>query len=236
MFEGIFQVNELGNLVPRYGLTQTGAIFVCIAVALACGAIAAAAYCIKNKNYTTNLLVSFAVLPVVVMTVVMCVNRWGGIGVGVAIGGAFALIRFRSWPGNARDISCIFMAMTAGVAAGIGQIFLALLITGIVGAIFVALKFIPFDQKREQLDRRIQITVAEDLDFAPEFEPIFTQFTTQKETIGVKTSKMGSLFVITYRIRLKKPDTEKALIDAIRVKNGNLPIVCKLPVRDNSGL
>lgn len=90
---------------------------VCLIAALALGALVAAVYMYKNTG-TQSMAVTLALLPAMVQIIILLVN--GNLGAGVAVSGAFGLVRFRSAPGSARDITCIFLAMTLGLATGMG--------------------------------------------------------------------------------------------------------------------
>jgi len=201
-----------------------GTLFLAWGISLFCGVLVAVSYCIKNKSFSKNLLISVVVFPIITQSVVMLVSRGGNeamIGVGVAIAGVFGLVRFRSIQGNAREISYVFLAMAIGVAAGVGQVWFALTFTGIVCALFVAFKFIPIKSNKES---EIKITVPEDVEFETEFDKILKSHTSSMKLISVKSTKMGSLFEVRYRLMLKNQSGRKALIDELRVVNGNLPI------------
>lgn len=210
------------NSVIADGLTVTS-VFICMAVSVLAGILIAVTYAIRSR-YTKNFLLTLILLPVIVQTVIMMVN--GNIGTGVAVLGAFSLIRFRSVPGNSKEICCIFFSMAAGLATGIGQIWFALTFTGVVCSVFLILKILPLCRGKQLFERELKITVAEDVDFERAFADILKKYTKTAQIIHIKTSDMGSLFVVTYQIRLSGAQTEKALIDDLRVVNGNLPIVC----------
>ena len=217
MFDGIFEDGvTIQNLFLTWGIS------------LACGLIVAFAYRIKNKNYSKNLLVSLILFPLITQSVVMLVNRGDAamIGVGVAIAGVFSLVRFRSISGNSREISFVFLAMAIGVALGVGQIWFALIFTGVASVIFIAFKFIPLDRiKGIRCD--LKITAPEDLEFDKEFDEILKKYSTNLNLVSVKTEKMGSLYEIKYLITLKSASQIKAMVDELRVKNSNLPIICR---------
>lgn len=214
--------------IIKNGLTVENAL-ICLVVSLACGVVIATAYVIKS-NYTKNYLITLVLLPPIVQAIIMMVN--GNIGTGVAVLGAFSLIRFRSVPGNSKDICCIFFAMAVGIATGIGQVVFAGLFTVLVSTVFVALKFIPIGERKKAHMRRLKITVPEDLDFEQEFCEIFKKNTKSAVINKVKTKDMGNLFVIDYKLELVT-GREKNLIDALRTKNGNLPIVCGHLIEDS---
>jgi hypothetical protein len=164
-------------------------------------------------------------IPALVQAVIMMVN--GNIGTGVAVMGAFGLIRFRSFPGNAKDICFVFFAMAAGIATGIGQIWFAICFCLLICVIFFAAQIIADRKVKAPIrEKELKVTFPEDFDFETEMVGVLSGFTDSFEMFKIKTSNMGSLFTVDYLVRLKKDASEKKLIDAIRVRNGNLPIVC----------
>jgi len=169
--------------------------------------------------------VTLALLPAVVCVVIMMVN--GNVGAGVAVAGAFSLVRFRSVPGTAKEICTLFLAMGAGLIAGMGYLAYSLLFTVIASGAFLLYSLLPLG-KGEQKYKTVQITVPEDLNYSGVFEKVFSQYTASHELVKVKTTNMGSLYRLTYHIREKDPALEKEMIDAIRCRNGNLEVsVCR---------
>lgn len=191
---------------------------ICIGAALLCGVIAAVAASVK-AHPTKSFLISIVLLPAIVSTVITMVN--GNIGTGVAVMGAFSLVRFRSVPGKAKDIVSIFLAMTAGLACAGGYVAIALFFTVIVCAVMVALSFIPFGDERAM---DLEITIPETLNFADVFEDIFEEYTKKHRHIRTKTSNMGSLYKLFYKVELKDRRKMQEFIDKLRCRNGNLEI------------
>ena len=167
--------------------------------------------------------VSLVVLPAIVQTVIMMVN--GNLGVGVAVLGAFSLIRFRSVPGSSREIILIFLAMAAGLINGMGFWTYSLLCTALVSGIVLILWKTPFGE-RPLREKTLKITVPEDLDYTGIFDGILETYTRAASLESVKTTNMGSMFELRYFVVLKDPNKEKEMLDALRCRNGNLTIVC----------
>lgn len=206
-----------GYVVPNVAM-----LLICGFAALVLGVIVSLLYMYRN-NYNRGFAVALVLLPMVVTSVVAVVN--GNIGIGIAVGGAFGLIRFRSAPGTARDILAIFLAMAAGLICGSGYVFLAAFtVIGVclIGFILLAVGF----GGRSLKSRELRITVPESLDYTTEFNSILNKYASFWELQKVKTTNMGSLYRLYYNITLKDPKKEKEMIDAIRVRNGNLEIVC----------
>lgn len=197
------------------------AILICTLVSIILGVIISYTHK-KTSKYNKNFLITLAILPVLVQTVMIMVN--GNLGTSVAIVGAFSLVRFRSIPGTSKEIMSVFFAMTIGLATGMGHVFFASIMTIIVALaiiLFSKIKLFDIDANAKIL----KVVVPENLDYTNIFDEEFEKFTKDVQYIGVKTTNMGSLFELSYRITLKGEANEKEFIDAIRVKNGNLKIL-----------
>ncbi|MBR5089118.1 MAG: DUF4956 domain-containing protein [Ruminiclostridium sp.] len=172
---------------------------------------------------TKRFFVVATIIPFIVAAVITFVN--GNIGAGVAIGGTFALIRFRSAPGSSDEIAAILIAMGSGIAFGMGYIAYGVVILTALSVLFLALGSVTvFDHKSMTSDRLLRITVPEDLEYNGAFDEAFAQFLKKAESVGVKTTGMGSMFRLSYRIQMKDSSEEKAFIDELRTRNGNLEI------------
>lgn len=183
-----------------------------------------------TSKYNQNFLITIAILPLLVATVIIMVN--GNLGTSVAILGAFSLVKFRSLAGTSREISSIFFAMTIGLATGMGHLVFAAIIT-IIGCIilFTLTKMPLFEQNKQE--KILKITIPENLDYTTVFDKIFKKYTKKVELEMVKTTNMGSLFELSYRILLNKNISEKKFIDELRIKNGNLKIILSKPIGDS---
>lgn len=195
---------------------------ICLACSLAIGLILAFAY-MYRAQYTRSFVVTLALLPAVVCVVIMMVN--GNVGTGVAVAGAFSLVRFRSVPGTAKEIGILFLAMGAGLIAGMGYLGFAFLFTLVLCAATMLYSRLDFGSKRNSaIYKTLHITIPEDLNYTGVFEELFPAYAASWELINVKTTNMGSLFKLTYNITLRSPEVEKELIDKLRCRNGNLEI------------
>lgn len=195
---------------------------VCTAVSLLLGVGVALVSMFKTRC-TQSFAVALAILPVVVQTVIMLVN--GNIGAGVAVAGAFSLVRFRSAPGSAREIGSVFLAMAIGLATGMGYVVLAAIVFVVVAAVMLLLTALNFGGSHS-FERTLKITIPENLDYDGLFDDIFEKYTRTHELVKVRTTNMGTLYELQYRIVLKSEQPPKAFIDDIRCRNGNLNIVC----------
>ncbi len=164
-----------------------------------------------------------SILPFIVAAVITFVN--GNIGAGVAIGGAFGLIRFRSAQGSADELAAILIAMASGIAFGMGYIGYGVVILLGMSLLFFLLSFLPiFEHASLAEDKLLRVTIPESLDYTDVFDETFSHFLKSYESAGVKTTGMGSMFRLSFKIKMKDPSEEKAFIDELRTKNGNLEI------------
>ena len=215
LFSGIFDSAAV-SVIP------VGQFLLCVGVALFIGLILAAAYMYRSR-YTRSFVTTLAVLPAVVCVVIMMVN--GNIGAGVAVAGAFSLVRFRSVPGTAREIGVLFLAMGAGLVCGMGYLAYAVLFTVLLCCVLLLYGRIGLGSGRGALQRSMRITIPEDLNYTSAFDEPFEKYTAEHELMQVKTTNMGSMFRLTYHVTLTSADAEKALIDDLRCRNGNLEIL-----------
>lgn len=209
------------NSLLDSGFTASN-VFICMAVSILCGTAIAMTYRLTeypSKNFST----AVAILPAIVMMVIMMVN--GNIGVGVAVAGSFSLVRFRSLPGKAGDIIIIFMSMSIGLMTGMGYAVLAVLSAVTLSAAYFILAKVKFLDSNPDC-RGLRITIPEDLDYISVFTDIFDRYATDVKLQSARTVNLGTMYQISYELRLKNPADEKAMIDELRTRNGNLSIIC----------
>lgn len=217
MFEKTF------NTIFKNGVVENQDIFVCLGLALLSGIIFATLCFVKTKS-TRSFFVATAMLPAVVALVIVLVN--GNIGTGVAIAGAFSLVRFRSAPGTAKEICIIFITMASGLAFGMGYVGYGIIFLIGSGAILLVFEiFKLWNRKPCVTEKNIRITLPEDLDYTSIFDDIFTKYTTSFSLVKMKTTNMGSMFRVDYAVTMKNAKDEKAMVDEIRTRNGNLEVV-----------
>lgn len=214
MFESIF--------TDTSSLTYKEAA-ICIGASVILGTVIALVYMIRNK-YSKGFVMTLAMLPLIVQIVILMVN--GNLGVGVAVMGAFSLVRFRSIPGTAREICAIFMSMAVGLATGTGYIAFSFVVTIILCAILLIFNLTNFGSSEKNHMCNLKISIPEQLNINDIFNEIFDKYLNSYSLERIKTTNLGSLFELTYCVSFKDEKTQKALIDEIRTKNGNLPIVC----------
>lgn len=194
--------------------------FICSIFSIVLGAVVGLSYMYKGK-FTKSFVVTLALMPVLVQTVIILVN--GNLGTGVAVMGAFSLVRFRSVPGTAKEISSIFLAMAIGLATGTGFIGVACVFTFMVVIVSTLYSLINFGDNN--YDKRIlKIILPEDLNYTEMFDDLFEKYTSFNQQVMVKTTNMGSLYKLQYHVILKDKKAEKEFLDEIRCRNGNLEV------------
>ena len=219
----------MGNTTVSY----TGFLLPVLA-ALFLGIVFAMAYMYRARR-SRSFIATLAILPAVVCVVIMAVN--GNIGAGVAVAGAFSLVRFRSAPGTAKEITALFIAMASGLLCGMGFLIYAAIFILIMSFVLVLYSLIGFGEEDNSLRKSLRIAVPENVDYGKEFDEVFSEYTTSHRLISAKTAGMGSVFKLSYDITLKDDSSEKALIDALRCRNGNLEIQMSIVMpRENEEL
>lgn len=194
---------------------------ICILTALVLGVLASVVFTLKN-SHSGSLAMSIALLPAVVAVVIMLVN--GNVGAGLAVAGTFALVRFRSVQGSAREITGLFFAVSLGLACGMGYVALAVVFFVMFSAALLLLTAVHFGESGGA--RQLKITIPENLEYEGLFDDLFEKYTTSHELIRVRTTNMGTLYELTYNINLKDRNISKKFVDELRCRNGNLNIIC----------
>lgn len=221
----LFNTNILGSFFSAVDTLSFSGYLICMVVSLCLGLVIAFCATFKNR-YTKSLTVSLVILPVIVQAIIALVN--GQLGASVAVAGAFSLVRFRSAPASARDITSIFLAMSVGLATGMGYIGIAIMLTIVVCAINILLAYTKLGEHNAR-ERELKIVIPESLNYENALEEVFEKYTLKHELIRVKTTNMGSLYNLHYHITFKSGISEKQFIDDLRVRNGNLEIICTIP-------
>lgn len=213
-FDGIFN--------NAFSSDDMGKFLMCIIVSLVIGFALASVHALRDKP-SQNFLVTLALIPAIVCVIIMMVN--GNVGAGVAVAGAFSLIRFRSIPGTSREIGAIFMAMGAGIMTGMGYLGYAFVFTVIISVFMLIFYHIgAWKPKLSDNKRTLHITIPENLDYTDVFEDLMEEYTACHRLVNVRTTNMGSLFKLTYELELKASQEEKEFMDKLRCRNGNLEI------------
>lgn len=204
------------------GTLTLGLFLIAVIASMVFGLINSLAFMYKN-TYTKSFITALILIPAVETVVIMLVND--NIGVGLSVAGSFALIRFRSVKGNAKELSAVFIAMTIGIVCGTGYVALAGVFTLLLAIVTILITLTGFGKQSEN-ERYLKITMPESLNYDEAFDDILKKYTKSYELDCIKTLTLGSLFRADYKIVMKDSKQTKKMIDEIRTRNGNLEIMC----------
>lgn len=217
MFESIFTATTDNTI-------HIGSAMLSVGTAIILGLIIGIVYMYlcKKEGYGKNFIIGLVILPAIVSVVILLIGS--NVARAFSMAGAFALVRFRSAPGNAKDIAIVFFAMASGLACGLGYVLFAAVFVVILLLLLVLLNFIHFADHASE-NRQLKITVPENLNFNHVFDDLLEKYTTKAQLIKVKTTNMGTMYELTYCVYMKKDVDEKAFIDELRMRNGNFNII-----------
>lgn len=202
-------------------LGSVSTLLAAIGVTLLSGIIAAVVYRLGAEHPSKYMIISVVLIPTIVAAVIMVVN--GSIGAGIAAAGAFSLVRFRSIPGNSRDISVLFFGMASGLITGMGYLGYGLMFSIIIGVVITVCERLLKAVSGGEV-RQLKIVIPEDMEYNGAFDDVFGEFTLSCKPQRVKTIRMGTMYELTYLVQLKKAVSEKDMLDKLRCRNGNLTV------------
>lgn len=220
------------SILSSTSTVSASEFIICTCISLGLGIVIAFIHTFKNE-YSKNMLLALLVLPAIIQTVIMLVN--GNVGTGVAVMGAFSLVRFRSTPGNAREITSIFLSTVTGLAMAMGYVGVAALVIVVVGAATIAVSLIGLAEPSRGT-KVLKILIPENLDYTTIFDDILEKYTSKSVLDKVKSTNMGSLFELQYNVVVRSGMNEKEFLDELRVRNGNLSISLSRPVMSREEL
>lgn len=209
------------NTILASGLTAQS-FLICTAVSLVLGILVALGFSIRSQ-FSKGFAITLAITPAIVQVIIMMVS--GSIGAGVAVAGTFSLVRFRSEAGTAKQIGALFLSVALGIANAMGYVVLSALFFVIIMAVYLILSFLNFGEHRSA-QRDLRITIPESMDYEGVFDDLFNTYTTSHTLERVKTTNMGTLYELRYTITLKDETKIKPFLDELRIRNGNLTIIC----------
>ncbi|MGI5989557.1 MAG: DUF4956 domain-containing protein [Lachnospiraceae bacterium] len=214
----------LESIISTTSTFDVGSGLIAVAVALVYGFLIGLMYMrsCRKQGYSKNFIIALIIIPAVVAGIILMIGS--DIAKALSMGGAFALVRFRSAPGTAKDIAAIFFSMAVGLACGLGYIFFAGLFALLIAVVFLVISLTPFADRNAGV-YQLKVTCPDDLNYSEAFDSVFSTYTVSAELKRVRTTHMGTMFENTYAVKLKDGIQEKKFIDALRTRNGNLPVV-----------
>lgn len=227
LFRGVFDTQGVTVISP-------GKFLLCVVVTLVIGLVLCMMAQWRTRT-SESFAITLALLPASVCVVIMMVN--GNVGAGVAVAGAFSLVRFRSSPGTGREISAVFIAMGAGLIAGMGYLAYAALFALVLGGMMMVYTAAHLGSSRRGGQyRQLRITIPESLNYVNVFDPVLESYTSEYFLKQVKSTNMGSMFRLTYDIVIREGLPEKNMLDELRCLNGNLEISLSCQESENDSL
>lgn len=214
MFDSVFAVVDGTMQISPAGMLAS------MAAGIAVGIVLSLAYMFRS-SHTRSFVATLCMLPAMVAVVIQMVN--GNIGAGIAVAGTFSLVRFRSIPGTARDIVFIFLAMCIGLVLGMGYVGYAVLVTAVMVVTSLALSVSGFGSTRDET-MELRVTVPEGMSTYGMFDDVLDRYTTSHRLDSMRTTNMGSMYKLTYRVSMADDAERQAMIDEIRTRNGNLEV------------
>ncbi|CAM3914829.1 DUF4956 domain-containing protein [Cohnella lubricantis] len=215
MIDSIFQSNA-----SIADLSFTDALLT-FAIAIVLGGVISWTYMRTQTAYSQSFTLTMMVLPTIVAIIILLIGS--NIARAFSLAGAFSIIRFRSAPGDSKDISYVLFAMAAGLGCGVGAYGYAALFTICLCVLMLVLKAVKFGARRESM-KLLKVTIPESLGYEEAFDEIFKVFGVDYELKKVRTAELGSLYEVVYAIKLPPSVNQKELLDAVRTRNGNLDI------------
>ena len=214
------------------GSLTLGQFLLAVSASMVLGFIAAVVFMYRN-TYTKSFITALVLIPAIETVVIMLVND--NLGVGLSVAGSFALIRFRSVKGNAKELAAVFLAMTIGIICGTGYVTIAAIFTLLLCAVMFLLVLTDFGKASEN-DRYLKITIPESLNYDEVFDTVLDKYCSAWDLESIKTLTLGSLFRVEYKVTMKDFNQTKKMIDEIRTRNGNLEIMCSKPATNRDEL
>ncbi len=209
------------NSIFADGSLTAGSVFLSLGLAMLLGFAGAFYYTKRNVTATRSFAFTLAMLPVIITTVIMAVN--GNLGAGIAVAGSFSLIRFRSVQGSGQEILAIFLAAAVGLCLGAGYIAVACLLMALCLLFHAILAACRFGRGAES-QRELRISLPESMDYEGLFDDLLGAYFVSSELIRVRTVEMGTAYQLIYRGVLRDTKEAKPFLDAVRERNGNLPV------------
>ena len=209
------------NSIFATGSLPWESVLLVLGLALFLGFVGSLYYTKKNLTATRSFAFTLALLPVITATVIMVVN--GNLGAGIAVAGSFSLIRYRSVQGSGQEILAIFLAAAVGLCLGAGYVAVACLLMVLCLVFHAVLSVCRFGQATEN-QREVRISIPESMDYDSLFDDLLDTYFAVHELIRVRTVEMGTAYQLIYRGVLRDLGAGKRFLDAVRERNGNLPV------------
>ena len=176
----------------------------------------------KKEGYSQAFCVSLILLAPIVGMVILVIGN--NVATAFSLAGAFALVRFRSAPGDPKDIAFVFMSVTMGLTCGLGYWIYAAIAVAVLCVIVLVLHFVNYAGKKGNI-YELKITVPETLNYVGVFDDVLKKYTNSFKLSRVKSVDFGALFELSFTVDLKDDKDIRKMLDELRAMNGNLKIM-----------
>ena len=233
MYESLFSVITLSFIDSLLETVEVSiSIFdtiLMIIISFLCGFLISFTYMKTSEkgNYSKNFSLTMILLPAIISSIILLIGS--DIARAFSLAGAFSIIRFRSEPGEPKDIAYVLFSMGAGLALGIGEYVFAIIFTIILCLSMIVLMKTNFGSKKKVF-KLLKITIPEELNYESEFQEIFEKYNVEYHLNKVKTTSLGSLYQLYYDVIFNTDINTQEFIDELRIRNSNLDISLSLKV------
>ncbi|CAM3548069.1 DUF4956 domain-containing protein [Marinicrinis lubricantis] len=172
-------------------------------------------------GYSQSFTLTMVLLPAIVAIIILLIGS--NIARAFSLAGAFSIIRFRSAPGDPKDIAYVLFTMAAGLACGVGMFGYGVLFTVCLCLLMWILGKTNYGASKSD-QKVLKVTIPESLGYEEAFDEVFKQYGVDYELKKVRTTELGSLFELVYAVTMDQALNQKEFLDAIRCRNGNLDI------------
>ncbi|AUD64258.1 DUF4956 domain-containing protein [Tenericutes bacterium MZ-XQ] len=203
-------------------LTLTGILLV-LTTSTILGGLISLVYVLTHRKtvYDQSFSMTLFLMPVVISVIVLLISD--NLARAFSLAGVFTLVRFRTAIADSRDITYILSTVGIALASAMGLIGIAIIITIFISVLLFGLHFLRLD-KDSTSHSKLKIIIPENLNYANAFDDVFKKYVMSYKLQKVKTTDFGTMFELTYLIKSKPDINQKAFLDELRVRNGNLSI------------
>ncbi len=181
----------------------------------------------RKSGYKESYVMTLLMLPPIVAIVLVMINSMAS---ALSLAGVFTLCRYRTVPGDPKDITYVFFAMASGVICGINNsenVWFVFVFFAIVAAVLILVDLFHYGRPKTST-MTLKITIPENMNYVGLFDDVLNKNAASWHLKRIKTTNFGSLFELVYTLELKNDTDQKQFIDDLRKLNGNLTVILSL--------
>ena len=210
----------LSDITAATGTVSVSSMLFALILGVVMGFLISLVYVLTHRKsgYTQSYVLTLLMLPPIVAIVLVMINSMAS---ALSLAGVFTLCRYRTVPGDPKDITYVFFAMATG------HVWFVFVFFAIIAAVLILVEVFRYGICKTS-SMTLKVTIPENLNYIGLFDDILAQNTTSWHLKRVKTTNFGSLFELIYSIQLKNDVDQKKFMDEIRKRNGNLTVILSL--------